>query len=251
MSAAPSPRPLSGKGSVHPLVDALAGQIRHRWQSLPGLEELSIDPELEEITGQLDGNALFISNELRRCHGLRKLHLETARLGVGLQILHCVLFPDPCFDLPVFGADIVAGPAGISAAIVDLSPVCGKLPPLVDEALARRPARSYSQRRELPPWGSIFSPHVCFVRPSTVEEEGWFIDEVGDFIDALASAIDGTSPDAPDAPASIERWRGQLRYCQQQKQNDKTRRVLEKAFNPAWADRYIEELLFDDPLPPV
>jgi phycocyanobilin:ferredoxin oxidoreductase len=23
--------------------------------------------------------------------------------------------------------------------------------------------------------------------------------------------------------------------------------VLEKAFDPAWADRYIEELLFDDP----
>jgi len=26
--------------------------------------------------------------------------------------------------------------------------------------------------------------------------------------------------------------------------------VLEKAFNPAWADRYIEELLFDDPPKP-
>ena len=41
-----------------------------------------------------------------------------------------------------------------------------------------------------------------------------------------------------------------LHYCKQQKQNDKTRRVLEKAFNPAWADRYIEELLFDDPAAP-
>jgi phycocyanobilin:ferredoxin oxidoreductase len=26
--------------------------------------------------------------------------------------------------------------------------------------------------------------------------------------------------------------------------------VLEKAFNPQWADRYIEELLFDDPPAP-
>ena len=47
----------------------------------------------------------------------------------------------------------------------------------------------------------------------------------------------------------MRRHRGQLSYCQQQKRNDKTRRVLEKAFNPEWADRYIEELLFDDPLP--
>jgi phycocyanobilin:ferredoxin oxidoreductase len=47
----------------------------------------------------------------------------------------------------------------------------------------------------------------------------------------------------------VGRHQGQLSYCQQQKRNDKTRRVLEKAFNPAWADQYIEQLLFDDPLP--
>jgi phycocyanobilin:ferredoxin oxidoreductase len=57
-------------------------------------------------------------------------------------------------------------------------------------------------------------------------------------------------PQPPDDPATVARWEGQLRYCKQQKQNDKTRRVLEKAFNPAWADRYIEELLFDDPVAP-
>ena len=45
----------------------------------------------------------------------------------------------------------------------------------------------------------------------------------------------------------MRRWQGQLNYCRQQKLNDKTRRVLEKAFNPAWADHYIEQLLFDDP----
>lgn len=232
-------------------MDALADQIRSHWQSLPDLAELAIDPELEAITGQLDGDALFIRNELRRCRGLRKLHLETARLGAGLQILHCVLFPDPCFDLPVFGADIVAGPAGVSAAIVDLSPVCGVLPAAIDGALASRAPRTYSQRRELPAWGSIFSPHVCFIRPTTREEEGWFMEEVGEFLLTLATAIGSTAADAPNAPATIGRWQGQLRYCQQQKQNDKTRRVLEKAFNPAWADRYIEELLFDDPLPPA
>ena len=87
---------------------------------MPELAPLAVDPALEAITATLDGEALFIRNELNQCRGLRKLHLETARLGLGLQILHCVFFPDPRFDLPVFGADIVASPAGISAAIVDL-----------------------------------------------------------------------------------------------------------------------------------
>ena len=216
---------------------------------MPDLEPLEIAAELEAISGSLDGEALFIRNELHQCRGLRKLHLETARLGAGLQILHCVLFPDPRFDLPVFGADIVAGPAGVSAAIVDLSPVSGCLPGAIASALAARNPRAYSQPRELPPWGKIFSPYVRFVRPANAEEEGWFVDEVAEGRGNFELNARRSEPQSPDHPATVKRWQGQLRYCKQQKQNDKTRRVLEKAFNPEWADRYIEELLFDDPQP--
>ena len=249
MASPSSPAPASA-GGLHPLVDALAERIRTDWQALPELAPLAVAPDLEAISGSLDGEALFIRNELRQCRGLRKLHLETARLGAGLQILHCVFFPDPRFDLPVFGADIVAGPAGVSAAIVDLSPVVGALPAGIDAALAARPARHYSQERELPPWGSIFSPYVRFVRPANAEEEQGFVDEVGGILAVLAEAVHTAIPQAPDHASTLERWHGQLHYCKQQKQNDKTRRVLEKAFNPAWADRYIEELLFDDPPAP-
>jgi phycocyanobilin:ferredoxin oxidoreductase len=85
------------------------------------------------------------------------------------------------------------------------------------------------------------------VRPTCAAEETAFLHEVGDFLTVLADAIAVAEAQPPDHPATVERWQGQLRYCKQQKQNDKTRRVLEKAFNPDWADRYIEELLFDDP----
>jgi phycocyanobilin:ferredoxin oxidoreductase len=236
---------------IHPLVDALADQIRQSWDHLPGLQPLAVDPELEAISGSLDGEALFIRNELRQCQGLRKLHLETARLGAGLQILHCVYFPDPRYDLPVFGADIVAGRGVVSAAIVDLSPVTGALPEAVAQGLSALPERSFSQERELPEWGSIFSPYVRFVRPATGEEEHQFIGVVGDFLQVLSTACRAAQPQPIDHPDTVKRHEGQLSYCRQQKRNDKTRRVLEKAFNPVWADRYIEELLFDDPLPLV
>ncbi len=237
----------AGDGGIHPLVDGLAERIRLCRQALPDLAPLAIDPALEAISGSLDGDALFIRNEVHRCRGLRKLHLETARLGAGLQILHCVFFPDPRHDLPVFGADIVAGKAGVSAAIVDLSPVGEALPAAIAEALAARPRPAFEQVRELPPWGSIFSPHVLFIRPVSEAEERGFVEEVATFLGVLAEAAAASPSQAHDDPATVARWRGQLRYCKQQKQNDKTRRVLEKAFNPQWADRYIEDLLFDDP----
>jgi len=236
--------------SLHPLMDALAARIRSRWQLLPELAPLALAGDLAEISGSLDGEALFIRNELAQCRGLRKLHLETARLGAGLQILHCVFFPDPRFDLPVFGADVVASPAGVSAAIADLSPTSGALPAALAQALAADPGPAFRQRRELPPWGSIFSPHVCFIRPDGADEEQAFVDRVDRFLQLLHEAINAGAAAAADAPATVQRWQGQLSYCRQQKRNDKTRRVLEKAFNPGWADRYIEELLFDDPPAP-
>ena len=58
------------------------------------------------------------------CTGLRKVHMEIASLGP-LDILHCIWYPDPEFDLPIFGADIVANNRMVSAAITDISPVDG------------------------------------------------------------------------------------------------------------------------------
>ena len=250
MIQASPPSDAAGTG-VHPLVDALADRIRLCRAQLAELQPLPIADDLEAISGSLDGDALFIRNEVHRSRGLRKLHLETARLGAGLQILHCVFFPDPRHDLPVFGADIVAGRAGVSAAIVDLSPVReGELPASVLAPLQARQRPAFSQVRDLPPWGSIFSEQVLFVRPEGEQEEGWFIEEVTAFLSALGQAAAASEAQPPDHPATVSRWHGQLHYCRQQKQNDKTRRALAKAFNPAWADRYIEELLFDDPPAP-
>ena len=235
---------------LHPLVDDMAARIRTAREQLPDLCSLQVDPALEAITSTLDGQALFIRNELHQCRGLRKLHLETARLGLGLQILHCVFFPDPRFDLPVFGADVVASPAGISAAIVDLSPVGDDLPEVIKTALDPIELPPFEQVRDLPAWGTIFSPYVRFIRPVNAMEETWFVNLVGQYLDVMHKAVGSTSPDPSDDPTTIERHQGQLSYCLQQKRNDKTRRVLEKAFSVEWADRYIEELLFDNPPEP-
>ena len=240
-------RPVDARQAIPPLVRDLAASIRSAWEGLPDLRPLPVDNGLVHIEGRLDGENLLISNELLCCRGVRKIHLELAQLGRGLQILHCVWFPDPCFDLPIFGADIVAGPAGVSAAIVDLSPVSGELPQAIDSALTQRHRPSFRQSRDLPGWGTIFSPHVCFIRPDGSDEELLFQQQVEAFLAVLRTSVIDAVDDPADAASTIRRYEGQLNYCLQQKRNDKTRRVLEKAFDADWADRYIERILFDNP----
>ncbi len=244
----PSP-PIRGNG-LHPLITSVAGLIRERRESFPGLKPLQLNSQLEEIRGSLEGEALFISNELHTSLGLRKLHLEVAQIGSGLQILHCVFFPNPKFDLPIFGVDIVAVPNGISAAIVDISPVGKELPLPIISKLKEVNIPQFKEIRKLPEWGSIFSPFVKFIRPFDVGEENLFFQLVDSYLSVFMSFLDKTAPEPFDAATTIYRYEQQLFYCLQQKRNDKTRSVLEKAFNPEWAERYLSQILFDNPSAP-
>ena len=49
------------------------------------------------------GRELYIENEFHKAKGFRKLHIEVAEFSKNLKILHCVFFPDPKFDIPIFG----------------------------------------------------------------------------------------------------------------------------------------------------
>ena len=234
----------------HPLIPRIAAALRTAWRGLSGIRALPLDGDLSEIRGELEGDAMAISNQLLCCPGVRKIHLETAQVGRNLDILHCVLFPDPCYDLPIFGADVVVGRGSVSAAIVDLSPTSGELPSLLVERLQQLPQHPFSQPREVPSWGTIFSPHVLFVRPTSDAEEDWFLQHLLAMHEVMLTAVREGYPQSADHPDSQIRHAGQLFYCQQQRRNDKTRRVLEMAFDSQWADRYIQNLLFDDPPSP-
>ena len=102
-------------------VDDIAALIRSSAESLPNVKIQHND--FEEVKHY----EVTIINEMWDCPGLRKVHLEVAKTK-HLDVLHCVFFPDPRFNLPIFGTDLVVGSPGISAAIVDLSPVTSILP---------------------------------------------------------------------------------------------------------------------------
>ncbi len=232
---------------LHPFLESIASLIRIRRSSLLGLSLLELEPDLMNIKGEFEGGDLFIENELHRARGIRKIHLERARLGPGLEILHCVFFPEPRFDIPIFGVDIVSSNAGILAAIVDLSPVSKDLPHHIQNELKCLSYPKFTHIRELPEWGTIFSKYVQFIRPEGRDEEKLFLQIVDDFLRILVNSLIVLEPDLPDSGSTIERVAFQKFYCLQQKRNHKTRNVLAKTFNPQWADRYIEKLLFESP----
>ena len=235
------------RSQQHSLIGALADTIESVWEEHLELQPFPLPSDLGYIEGRLEGDKLTIENCCYQTQTFRKLHLELAKVGNNLDILHCVMFPRPEYNLPLFGCDLVGGRGQISAAIADLSPVRadGDLPPSYQTTLSQLPTIKFSQPRELPPWGDIFSEFCLFIRPENSEEEEAFLERVGAFLSLHCQQ--GNQAKLVSPAQKSANLAGQQRYCKQQQKNDKTRRILEKAFGEEWAQRYLDTVLFDVP----
>ena len=239
-----------GGQRLHPLLSKVGNLVKDVRSDLTDLQLLVLDPDLKEIYGDLNNENIVIVNEFHKARAFRKVHLEIAFVGSSLQILHCVFFPKTSFDLPIFGVDLVISTEGVSAAIVDLSPVGNKLPDRFISELETLRIHKYRNVRQLPSWGNIFSPYVCFIKPADQKEEDSFFELVNNYLKLLVSIASTTTADPPNSSESLERYKRQSLYCLNQKKNDKTRNLLGQIFDSAWADRYIEFVLFDTPPAP-
>lgn len=229
----------------HILIQRVANAIETLWVQYLDLSPYPLPDELGYVEGKLEGEKLVIENKCYQTPQFRKLHLELAQVGKNLDILHCVMFPYPEYALPMFGTDIVAGRGQISAAIADLSPLNARriLQDNYRLPLQQLPSYPFSQPRELPAWADIFSEFCFFVRPTTPAEEQWFLDRVVGMLTIHCQQAVQAVPVSSNERAEI--MTAQNYYSTKQQQNDKTRRVLEKAFGTEWAEIYMTTVLFD------
>ena len=219
--------------------------IKNRIKSLTDIETLSIDRKSRKIYRKINNEDLFILNEFYKAKGFRKIHFEIAKLGKSLQILHCVFFPDPCYELPIFGSDLVVNSNNISAAIVDLSPVGNNLPAFLDSKMRSLNVPEFKEPGKLPEWGTIFSPYVCFIRPVDSLEERLFLKITDQYLSLLLDTLARIGCDEINSLETMRRFNYQKRYCSSQKRNDKTRSILSNFFGESWADEYINKVLFE------
>lgn len=232
----------------HPLVQRLTQLLFKSWQTHLSLEPYYLPEDLGYVEGQMEGDRLTITNRCFQTEAFRKIHLELATVGKSVDILHCVMFPHPEYDLPILGTDIVASPQLVSAAIIDLSPVRGALSQDYLEGLSEGYAKrsGFSQLRELPTWGTIFSPRCLFTRVVSSQEADLFLEICSAYLNFHCHYSSTTQAAPPSLQPEIRA--GHSNYCRQQQQNDKTRRILVRAFGEAWAERYMSTVLFDLPI---
>ena len=162
---------------------------------LEDLKSIKIDPNLTNIISNEIGRELFIENEFHKAKGFRKLHIEIAAFSKNLKILHCVFFPDPKFDIPIFGMDLVKINDIVSAAIVDLSPSSQNQAAKYEKFLSNVDISSFTTLREIPKWGGIFSENVFFASLKSKSEKKNFCEVVNQYLSVLIKLSKKAKPE--------------------------------------------------------
>ncbi len=229
---------------IDPLILTLLQNIRGHRSNFKNLECIEVDPTLSNIISNQEGKELYITNEFHKATGFRKLHIEVAEFSKRLKILHCVFFPDPKYDIPIFGMDLVKVNQVVSAAIVDLSPSSKNQNIKYDKLLSIIDKSVFESKREIPGWGDIFSENVFFASLNNESEKNAFCKIVDSYLLVLTKLIKAACPDY-DEEIIKERTNYQKKYCIQQMKNEKTSLVLLRYFDKKWVDAYIKKVLFD------
>jgi len=237
-------KPLTKTKLIDPLILTLLQNIRGHRSKLKSLNRINIDPNLSNIISNEEGKEVYIENEFHKAEGFRKLHIEVAEFSRRLKILHCVFFPDPKYDIPIFGIDLVKTHELVSAAIVDLSPSSKNQNIKYDKFLSNIDTSIFESKRLLPKWGGIFSENVFFASLKNESEKNYFCKIVDHYLSILIKLSQNISPDN-DRAIIEERINYQKNYCIQQMKNEKTSLVLLKYFDEKWVDNYIKKILFD------
>ena len=227
-----------------PFILSLVKNIDNKISKLVNIESIDINSEFSNIVSDKEGNEYYIENQFHKAKGFRKLHIEIAQFSGNLNILHCVFFPDPLYDLPIFGLDLIKVNKMVTAAIVDLSPVSTSEKNNYEEQLRKVPKGGFTKIRKIPEWGTIFSENVLFASLNNENEENLFFEIVDQYLTILLELSKNIMPD-PIQERIDERIDYQKRYCIQQLKNDKTSSVLQNYFNKDWVEKYLKEILFD------
>ena len=222
--------------------DDLAQLIRQQLISLPHLEVVETDHKL------IEHEKVTIHNEMWKCKGLRKIHLERATLEDRLKIVHCVFYTDPENRIPIFWCDIIETPKQVTAAIVDISPVHGvsfdyQLAPICDRY-------HFTNDRSLPQWAEeVFSPYCKFARLNDDQDKRIYLDVTKEYLREFVKYVRIAEKDYKhkDWISIMKRIDYQSWYCTSQRKNKKTKAVLTQWFDEEWADNYINNVLFDKP----
>lgn len=175
----------------------------------------------------------------------RRMHLDVIdmRAARKLYMMHLCVFPHTDDGAPIYGFDIVAGPNTVTGAFHDYSPIDPDHP-FNDWFRERVQGYEWSKPRKLPEWATrIFSKNI--IAAGSINKESELVEVLNLSRETLVYYLDNIERTRLLKDADYKEK--QNFYCQNQKQNPHTPRVLQAlGFSQEMVHDFIHKDLFPE-----
>jgi phycocyanobilin:ferredoxin oxidoreductase len=205
---------------------------------------MSYKQTLDNIAGELESTlqlsaAIEIptedfgwSNKRYVGENFRIAHIERYS-DKNLEVLHFTCFPNPSYQHPIFGFDIITTDKKPLAAFMDWSPV--------DNTINIESRYEFEKPYPLPDWAKlIFSQNALAIIPNDYEMDSLANNVIESFelyLDVLNNSKEKT--DRIDYIIAA-----QNRYCENQQKNERTFNVLKAKLGQERAKYFMQNILF-------
>ncbi len=205
---------------------------------------MSYKQTLDNIAGELESTlqlsaAIEIptedfgwSNKRYVGENFRMAHIERYS-DKNLEVLHFTCFPNPTYQHPIFGFDIITTDKKPLAAFMDWSPV--------DNTTSIENRYAFEKPYPLPDWAKlIFSQNALAIIPNDYEMDSLANNVIESFelyLDVLNNSKEKT--DRIDYIIAA-----QNRYCENQQKNERTFNVLKAKLGQERAKYFMQNILF-------
>jgi hypothetical protein len=226
-----------------PLYDDSLRQLQMRFPT----SRLDVPAVYAERSGELRGKRYTMDNAAYSTDKLRKVRLSRIT-AEDSYILNMMAFPQPVYDLPIFGAELLAFRGAPHLVVIDHQPLWKDDPDYARRYIAplaplhARFAHLPTRDRSLPPWTeAFFSPYTFYARPylsDLPEIEACFRAYWTAYLDQVAQA-------EPQPAAQARILARQAEYCQNHTENEQGETMLQKLFGFAWCAAFVHDFLFD------
>lgn len=158
-----------------------------------------------------------------------QISLLDVRDTKGIWMMHCCVYPHVTNNSPIFGFDIVSGKNKITGCFIDYSPLNNPDHPMVNHFCEEVDKIGWDRLRELPDWAKrIFSRSMVSVGKFKDDDE---LDRTLDFgrhlVDYYLEHVSQYNNTVEDN-TNLQNY-----YCQQQKLNPRSPKVMESLGIPA------------------
>lgn len=182
---------------------------------------------------------------------IRQIRAAHVQGGKSLQVLNFVIFPQPDYDLPFFGADLVTLPGGHLIAL-DMQPLFRDAPDYQEKYTEPILPIFHAHQQHLE-WGGdfpteakpFFSPAFLWTRPQATEVVQTRVFEAfKDYLEAYLDFVD-QAQQVTNSQSLAEILQAQRSYINYRAEKDPARGMFTRLYGEEWTEEYIHGFLFD------